>query len=155
MATIHVERVIPAPIDAVFEAISDHERYAEFTGIKSAELLEEGNTERNGLGALRRIRSSMGITFVEEIVRFERPARMDYLIRDVNIPLAHESGTMQLEATGGGTKVTWISTFRVTIPVVGGLLGALAARITSFGFRRVLGDIERRLAREPATALPA
>ena len=154
MPTIHVERTISAPIDAVFEAISDHERYAEFPGIKFAEITREGGSERNGLGALRRIRT-FGVTFVEEIVRFERPARMDYVIREVNVPMVHESGTMELEETDAGTKVVWISTYHVTTPVVGGLLGAITARVTTIGFGRLLAGVERRLAREPVAAQPA
>ena len=86
MATVNVERTIPAPIEAVFDVISDHAGYSRFPGIQSSELVREGEAEPNGLGALRRIRSRP-LRFEEEITRFERPSRMDYLIVDVNAPI--------------------------------------------------------------------
>ena len=79
---------------------------------------------------------------------------MDYVIREVNVPMVHESGTMELEARRrrhDGRS----STYHVTTPVVGGLLGAITARVTTIGFGRLLAGVERRLAREPVAAQPA
>jgi uncharacterized protein YndB with AHSA1/START domain len=142
VATIQVEKTIPAPIEAVFDVISDHAGYSRFPGIQSSELVKEGETERNGAGALRRIRSRP-LLFEEEITRFERPARMDYLIRDVNAPIRHDGGSMALSEEGTGTRVVWTSTFEYTVPLIGAALGAVTAPYISRGFRRVLGEVER------------
>jgi len=141
VATIRIEKTIPAPVERVFEVISDHAGYSRFPGIQSSELVREGETERNGLGALRRIRSRP-LSFEEEVTRFERPTRMDYLILDVNAPISHDGGSMVLSDEGSGTRVIWTSTFEYTVPVMGGALGAVTVPYMSRGFRRVLDEVE-------------
>jgi hypothetical protein len=98
---------------------------------------------------LRRLVAS-GLRFDEEITGFERPTRMDYLIRDVNIPLEHEGGSIRLEPAREGTRVRWTSTFTMPLPVVGAPMAALGAVAIKRGFRRLLDDIERLASNRPA-----
>jgi uncharacterized protein YndB with AHSA1/START domain len=152
MATIRIEKTIPAPIERVFDVISDHAGYSQFPGIHSSELVKEGETEQNGAGAVRRIHSRP-LRFEEEITRFERPTRMDYLILDVNAPIRHEGGSMVLSEEGTGTRVVWTSTFEYTVPFIGSALGAVTVPYISRGFRRVLDEVELLAgAAEPAVA---
>ncbi|MGH8459919.1 MAG: SRPBCC family protein [Nevskiales bacterium] len=145
MQTITVTRTIKAPIEKVFELISDHANYAQFGGLKSSKLLREGKTEKNGLGALREIDAGLA-WFQEEVTVFERPTRMDYLIVKSRPPIEHQGGSVCLKATPAGTEVVWTSTLRVKIPVIGGLLTRLAAPQLGKGFAGMLKAIERRLA---------
>ena len=142
---------MPAPIEDVFDVISDHEGYARFRIIQRSELVREGTEERNGLRALRRVHS-WPLHFEEEITAFERPTRMDYLIRDVNAPMRHEGGSMVLTETqpGGGTHIDWKSTFDFTTPGVGGVITLLAIPVVKFGFGQALRDVERLLAQGAA-----
>jgi hypothetical protein len=142
MARIDLDKTLAAPIDDVFELLSDHAGYTRFRGIRKAALLREGVSERNGIGALRALAAGP-IRFEEEITAFERPTRMDYVIRKVNVPLEHEGGTIALSAAGTGTRVRWRSTFSITVPVVGGVLGAILAAIFRRGFISLLDDIDR------------
>ena len=149
MARIDLDKTLATPIDDVFERLSDHAGYTRFRGFKTAELLREGTADRNGVGALRRLVAS-GLRFEEEITAFERPTRMDYVIRKVNIPLEHEGGSIRLEPAGEGTRVRWISTFTVPVPAVGVPLAALGAVAIKRGFTRLLDDIERLTVQPPA-----
>jgi uncharacterized protein YndB with AHSA1/START domain len=145
MRTVNVETTIPAPIEAVFDLVTDHANYSRFRSIQHSELLRPGELEPNGVGALRRIHSRP-LRFEEEITAFERPTRMDYLIRKVNAPLNHQGGSMVLEQRDGATHITWTSTFEFTPRVIGGLVTRVAAPLVSFSFRSVLRDVERLLA---------
>jgi uncharacterized protein YndB with AHSA1/START domain len=146
MRTVRVERTIGAPIERVFELLSDHAGYGRFRGITRAELVREGKPPPNGLGAVRKV--DVGpIHFKEEITAFESPARMDYLIVEVNLPLEHEGGSIRLEQIPEGTRAVWTSTFGMRVPVVGGLAAAVVGPALGRGFRRVLGDVDRMLAR--------
>lgn len=145
--TSRVERIIPAPIDRVFELISDHANYSQFQGIQSSELVREGEAEKNGVGALRRIKSRP-LRFDEEITAFERPTRMEYLIVKVNAPIRHERASVVLEEVDGGTRVVWTTTSSFPIPGLGALIGPAISR----GFNKVLDDVERLSARTPAAA---
>jgi hypothetical protein len=110
--------------------------------------VREGTEERNGVGCLRRLATG-GLRFDEEVTAFERPTRMDYLIRKVNLPVTHDGGSIRLTASGDGTHVDWTSTFTVTLAVVGQAMGAALAAALKRGFIRLLDDIERA-ANEPS-----
>ena len=56
METIEVRVDIQAPIQKVWDRFSDHEGYVHFRGVSEARLLEPGARERNGVGAVRKIR---------------------------------------------------------------------------------------------------
>jgi DNA-binding response OmpR family regulator len=110
--------------------------------VPKAELLREGTPDRNGVGALRRLVAGP-LQFTEEITVFERPARMDYMIREVNLPLEHDGGSITLAPDGAGTQVHWISVFTMPVPVVGGAMAAGFAVALRRGFIRLLDDIDR------------
>ena len=144
MGAIRLDKTLAAPIDGVFELIADHANYDSFRLITSSELVREGVTEPNGVGAMRSI--ALGpIRFTEEITAFERPRRMDYLIREVNLPLDHDGGRITLEPVEAGTRVLWISTFAVPLRWVGEPVGLAFAGTLRLGFKSMLGQIERRL----------
>ena len=76
---MYVERLIDKDIKTVFEVLADHEGSSQFRGVENATLLEPGEQEKNGAGALRQI--DLGtVKFVERITVFDRPHRLDYLI---------------------------------------------------------------------------
>jgi hypothetical protein len=146
VGAIRLDKTLAAPIDGVFELLSDHGNYDRFLGVTSSELVREGESEPNGLGALRSI--ALGpIRFEEEITAFERPRRMDYLIRRVNLPVDHDGGRIMLEPNGAGTRVLWISTFGVPLRWVGEPLGLAFAGTLRLGFLSLLEQIEVRLRR--------
>lgn len=144
MQTIVVKRHINAPIAQVFELLSDHANYVQFGGLKASRLLREGKIEKNGVGALRQIDAGLAL-FEEEITVFERPTRMDYVIRKSRPPVEHEGGSVRLKATANGTDVVWTSTLRLRIPIIGGLLTRLVAPQLGKGFAGMLKAIERKL----------
>jgi uncharacterized protein YndB with AHSA1/START domain len=144
VGAIRLDKTLAAPIDGVFELLSDHGNYDRFLGVTASRLTREGDSERNGVGAVRAI--TLGpIRFEEEITAFERPRRMDYLIRRVNLPIVHDGGTITLESDSAGTRVLWISTFGVPLPWIGGPLGLAFAGTLRLGFVSLLEQIEVRL----------
>src|SRR5207244_3917205 len=88
MGKTHVEvrQLVRAPIELVFERITDHEDMRNWPGIAACELVEVGDP-RNGLGAVRKIRTS-GITLYEKVVQWEPPNRYDYTITK-GLPVDH------------------------------------------------------------------
>ncbi len=141
---------LDAPIEGVFEAMSDHGRYDRFRVISESQLIHEGEADRNGVGAVRRLRAGL-LRFDEEITAFERPHRLDYLIRKVNFPLDHNGGSISFEPTAsGGTRVLWTSTFRITVPLLGDALGAAFAVGLKRSFTRMLEDSARIASSSPS-----
>jgi uncharacterized membrane protein len=125
MGQAHVSKKlhIEAPIELVFERISDHEAMSDWPGIASCRLVREG-TPRNGLGAVRQVKAR-GLTILEEIVHYEPPLRYDYRITK-GLPVDH-LGSVRLSPTEGGVELSWevrmTSRWPLVCEVVGNLLG--------------------------------
>lgn len=148
MRTIQIKRQIKAPIEPVFELLSDHAGYSRFAGVRSAKLTKPGNTDRNGIGAVREI--DLGNAWFEEaITEYQYPYRLAYRIIRSRPPIDHKGGLITLTATEDGCLAEWTSTFRITLPVIGGLMTWIAVKQMSRGFAAVLKACER-LAREQA-----
>ncbi len=136
--SIRVERRLDAPPEAVFEIVADHARYDRFDGIRRSELVEAGDPDPNGLGAVRWVWLGP-LRFEEEVTAFDPPRRFDYLIRHVKtLPFRHEGGSIRLEPDGPGTNAVWTSSFEIPIPVVGGAMDRIFKRQLERGFARVL-----------------
>ena len=140
MRTVRVERTIHSAPEEVFEMLTDHAGYARFRGVRSAELVREGTRERNGEGAMRRLVIGP-VRFEEEIVGFNAPRRMDYVIRDMNLPFSHEGGTISVDPKENGAQVVWESTFGVPAGPVSGPMTAFAAFSVRRGFERILDQV--------------
>lgn len=144
MFHIHVERTINKEIETVFDALSDHAAYDQFPGVDKSILIEHGQAEKNGKGALRVIGAG-ALELHERITEFERPFRMHYLIEKSRpFPLDHRRGEITLQRVGDQTRVIWISNGHIKVPLVGHVLDKLAGKQFSRAFASVLKDIEKR-----------
>ncbi len=85
--------------------------HAWLKGASRAGLLKEGNDARYGVGAIRSIRLS-GITFVEEIVKYDPPESFEHKVQKCALPMKHELGRMEFARSGDGTNAHWISRAR-------------------------------------------
>lgn len=145
MPAIHVNVYVHAPRPEVFARVSDHERFLRGDGIKSCRVTRSGTEERNGLGCIREIRSDSGVHFVEEITHFESPNRYDYLIRQCNLPITHEGGSLRFIERGDGTEIDWVSTFSVRVPLLGTALEKVAVLPLTDQFTRLLLVVKQEL----------
>ena len=111
-ATVH------APVDRVWEVLSDHEGMSRWApGLKVA-LRSEGSTDRNGLGAVRVIDApGPAPSIVEEVVAFEPGHRLGYRALS-GVPLKGYGGDVQLRALGGSTEITYTITADQRVPFV-------------------------------------
>ena len=144
MFHIHVERTIAKDINTVFEALSDHAAYDRFPGVDKSILMKHGSKEKNGEGALRII--GVGpLELQERITEFERPLKMNYRIEKSRpFSLDHRRGEITLQRVGDQTRVIWISSGHIKLPLMGHLLDKLAGKQFSKAFAVVLKAIEKR-----------
>jgi len=134
METIDLAISIRAPLERAWELLSDQEGYTFVRQVKKADLLEEGRGDRNGVGAVLKIRA-MGATILWEVVGFEPPRRFDYRITKFPLPFRHEIGSVELTSGGDRTDVRWLSRFEVPVPLVG--------RMMELVIRRVFGKVHQ------------
>lgn len=127
--------------ERVFEVLSNHEGYTRFPGVRAATLLRAGSTDRNGVGALRRI--AVGPAwFEEEILSFAPPASFEYKIIRARPPIEHEQGSVTVTPVEEGCEVVWTTRFAVKLPLIGGLATAIAARQMASDFAKALRTTE-------------
>jgi len=110
-----------APIEKVFDALTDHRRFAAYVWpIRRSTLDREGTPAPNGVGAVRRL-EMVGPPLLEEIIDFQRPSRYAYKLVS-GAPVRDHVGTIELREKGTGTEVTWHLRSTPKIPGLGGLL---------------------------------
>ena len=144
MYRIRVERIVKQPILTVFNALSDHENYSSFPMIDESVLLKPGEADKNGNGALRKIRSG-GFVVKERIYAVERPTKIGYQIEySKPIPMGHQLGRIELDAIDEvTTKAVWISEGHVSWPLIGWLLDKQIEKNGTRVFHRMLKHIEQ------------
>jgi uncharacterized protein YndB with AHSA1/START domain len=119
-----IAKQINAPIQTVFEVLTDHEGATAFLpGPARFTLEKEGTTDRNGVGAVRRI-SGAGPAIREEIYRYDPNTHFSYGIIS-GPPVKDHRGDVVLEEKNGGTLMTYRVTFDAALPLRYPLLGVM------------------------------
>jgi Polyketide cyclase / dehydrase and lipid transport len=132
-------RTTSAPIEAVFDRLTDHVNYKNMSPLRTSELVRAGETEPNGVGAVRRM-GLIGPTQTEEVTVFERPTRFCYELRS-GLPVRDHVGTVELARTNAGTSITYSVRSTPTLPIPG--VGFVLAIVLKQGISRLLDGIVR------------
>ena len=116
MIQFTLTRTSTAPIETVFDAMTDHRGIADQVwACRRSTLDREGSPAPNGVGAIRRL-VVIGPPFVEEIIAYERPTRYAYTMLS-GAPTRDHIGTIELRETPAGTEVSWH--LRSTLKIAG------------------------------------
>ena len=113
-ATFTINRTIRAPIERVFDKLTDHGGYAEITPLRKSTLDKEGTPAPNGVGAVRRL-ALAGPPIVEEVVGYERPTFFAYKALK-GLPVKEHLGEVRLRDVGGATDMTYTVCFTAAVP---------------------------------------
>jgi hypothetical protein len=153
METVDVSININSSLEKVFDALTDHEAYSNFIGMRSVRLLQLGETEKNGKGAVREFNTPL-VTFVEKISDFEKNKFYEYKVLNcfldigfakIDIPLVHEIGRVSVEEKGDEIKVRWISKIEIDIPVSKDIAAKIFAFVGSESFLFILKQMKSKL----------
>jgi uncharacterized protein YndB with AHSA1/START domain len=117
MASFTFTREIAAPPEMVFEVLTDHRRYSELTPLRKSELEREGETDVNGVGAIRKL-TVVGPPMREEVLAYEAPSRFSYTVLS-GLPVRDHVGTVELSEDSGRTRMVYAVRTQPTLPVVG------------------------------------
>lgn len=142
MASFTLVREVKASPETVFEVLTDHRRYAEITRLRRSELEREGEPPPNGVGAIRAL-VAVGPPIREEVVVYERPTRFSYKVLS-GLPVRDHVGTVSLEMSDGGTRVTYALKATPTVPFAGKLVMVGLKRAVTELLNGVISESERR-----------
>jgi uncharacterized protein YndB with AHSA1/START domain len=146
MASFTLVREVDAPPEAVFDALTDHRRYAEMTRLRGSRLERDGVPAPNGVGAVR-VLSTVGPPIREEVLVYERPSRFSYKVLS-GLPVRDHVGTVSLEPSAAGTRVTYAVRAQPTLPIGGGIV----MRFIEQGVKQLLDGVSAEAERHVAAA---
>ena len=128
MTEFTLTRTSTAPIETVFDAMTDHRRIADYVwACRRSTLDREGTPAPNGVGAVRRL-EALGPAIVEEIIEYQRPTGYAYKMVS-GAPVRDHVGTVALREVGTGTEVSWHLRSTPKIPGLDWLLSPVLKRV--------------------------
>ena len=142
MQKIHVRKTYNKELNDVFESISDHAKFLSGGGLKCT-LIKQGIDDINGNGAIRQVESK-NLIFEEKIFDYNKNKHFAYQIISTTPkkPLFHKKGWLDFSFHDGITTVDWHSHFKITLPIIGGLIGWIAKAQMQKAFVKRLNYIE-------------
>lgn len=123
MTSFILRASIAAPVDVVFDVLTDHRGQADVTALRSSTLEREGDPPPNGVGAIRRL-TLLGPPIREQVTAFEPPHRFAYKMLS-GVPVRSRTATVQLTQQGTGTVLTWQVDSIPKLPVPAAVWSAL------------------------------
>lgn len=124
-ATATVQR----PVDHVWAVLADHEGMSSWGPGLTVTLDTAGSSDRNGLGAVRRISAPGPMpAIVEEVVTYEPGTRLGYRAK-AGVPFKNYSGEVLLTPVDGGTRIDYSISLDERVPLVEKGAAAVVARV--------------------------
>jgi uncharacterized protein YndB with AHSA1/START domain len=142
MATFTITRTISAPVDTVFDVLTDHRNYSRITPLRSSTLEREGTDDPNGVGAIRAL-GLAGPPVREEVTAFERPTLLVYKALS-GVPAKSHVGTVRLTPEGNSTRLVWDVDSTPKVPLPDAVWIAALRPVIGTLLRGVTKESERR-----------
>jgi len=143
-----ITKQINAPIETVFDVLTDHVGYAAFLpGPAKVSMEKPGDTDPNGVGAVRKI-TGAGPPLREEILRYDAPTHFSYGIIS-GAPVKNHRGDVVLQEKAGGTLMTYRIVFDAVLPLRPVLLGVMRGVVGAL-VSGVVKTSEARATKTPA-----
>ncbi|TDP48854.1 SRPBCC family protein [Zavarzinia compransoris] len=132
---ISIQQDFRMPVAELYALLSEHENLSKVFAPAVVTRLRDGDTVRNGVGSVRRLKMPVGAPFEETVTQAVENELIEYRITSGS-PLKNHLGTMRFSARpGGGSHLDYTIVFEGRVPFIGGLVRLLLDR----GIRRGLG----------------
>jgi uncharacterized protein YndB with AHSA1/START domain len=127
MATIHNEITINAPIEKIWEALTDLELLEKYDPtVKKSTLI---SSEKTNIGAKRKVDMLDGKNWFEEkVVTFKPNEALAYELTACSFPVQRLKHSYTFQPIGGQTKVKQVMEYTVKFGLLGKLLDVLMIR---------------------------
>jgi uncharacterized protein YndB with AHSA1/START domain len=135
---VKVEHRFAKPPERVFAYLSEHENLAEIFGAKVTRL-RDGDSERNGVGSVRRLQIGPAPPFEETVTEFVPSERIVYKITKGS-PLRGHVGVMTFAPDGEGTHFLYDIRLASPIPGLAALVRLSLTRSINQGLAKVEHD---------------
>lgn len=139
-------RRIDAPVDVVWDLLTDHAGYADWTPVPTARLEVAGADHPNGVGAVRFLGvGPLGTR--EEVVVHEPHQHLAYGVVG-GLPVRDHRADVHLRDAGGRTSLEYEGRFEATVPGTGPVVGL----VMQVAIRTLVASLQRTAERRAAAA---
>ena len=127
MTTLHNEIIINAPIEKVWEALSNIEELGKFDPtVKKAVAI---SSQTSGMGAKRKVDMQDGKNWFEEkVTEFKPNEALTYQLTDCSFPITGLKHSYSFEKIGAKVKVKQVMQYSVKFGWIGKILDSLMIR---------------------------
>ena len=133
--TVHVVQDFSLPVERVYAYLSEHENLGPLFGAKITRI-RDGDTSRNGVGSIRRLRVGPTPSFEETVTEAVENERIVYRITQGS-PLKDHEGVMLFSSTPTGSRLDYTIRFGSVVPGLDRLVKLGLQRNVSRGLRTV------------------
>ena len=144
---VEVETDIRAPVDEVWQQLTDHEGLGRWS-IFDCNILRKGRPDPNGTGCIREL-TAPGMRITEEITAWDEGRHYAYQLRS-GAPFRKHQGDVFVSEKNGLTHVRWAIRFDSWIPFSGRITAWLLGQVFGRALRNLAQQIE---ARQPYQAI--
>jgi uncharacterized protein YndB with AHSA1/START domain len=144
VATLDFSRTVAAPVETVWEVLSDLRGMSDYTRVRRVEIERDGDPPPNGLGAIRAL-YAVGPPIREEIIAFEPPRHLSYRMLS-GAPVRDHVGTIELEPAGVGTRMGYVLETTPKLPLTGFALIPVVRFVVEDIVSGIAAEAERRAA---------
>lgn len=135
---VKVEHRFAKPPERVFAYLAEHENLADIFGAKVTRL-RDGDSERNGVGSVRRLQIGPAPPFEETVTEFVPSERIVYKITKGS-PLRGHVGVMSFAPEGEGTHFLYDIRLASPVPGLAALVRLSLTRSINQGLAKVEQD---------------
>lgn len=134
LKTITIHEQFNAPVNKVFDTLSDHVRFGQICGVKMTRI-QDGEDGANGLGSVRSINIGPLPSFQETITKFVPNELIEYKITQGS-PIKNHVGCLRFSEQQGKTILDYTIKLESKIPLTSGLIKTALGNAISKGLNR-------------------
>jgi uncharacterized protein YndB with AHSA1/START domain len=117
MARLEIRQDFAVPVDRLYAFLSEHENLGPLFGAR-IERVRDGDTTRNGVGSVRRLRVGPLPAFEESVTKAVPDELVEYRITKGPTPLRNHRGEMRFAATTSGSSLVYVIEFGAVLPLL-------------------------------------
>ncbi|MCK5695607.1 MAG: SRPBCC family protein [Desulfobacula sp.] len=141
MGEQHIEiiQLFNAPVDTIFNILTDHQAFGQLINAKIKRIVDSPGDNKNGLGAVRRVKAFPAPAFEETVIAFKPNLLLEYEVSKGS-PIKDHKGRMEFFDEQGKTRVHYTIDFKPKLPFI--FLGFVLKKV----LEKSLGDGLKKLA---------
>ncbi|MDF1781685.1 MAG: SRPBCC family protein [Alcanivoracaceae bacterium] len=133
---IEIKKQFPFSVEKLFAHMSEHENLSALFAPAKVSRLRNGDTDRNGVGSVRKLRIPPGPPFEETVTVFQPNERIEYRITRGS-PLKNHHGCMRFSGDKNSAQLHYTIEFEGKVPLIAALIRPALTHAINKGLKQL------------------